>query len=254
MALIVDDKHLGTPEERWRDAGLHENLVHLGPIKARRLVVVSPHPDDEVFGAGGLIQAALSQCVPVEVIAVTDGEASHPNSSAAATLNLARVRSDESLEALGRLGWRSPLITRLHLADGAVTENRDELDAALASILLPDDLCVAPWCHDGHPDHDACGESALAASRAVGARMLGFLVWAWHWADPEGSNIPWDVCRRLDLSRRARARKRWASAAFNSQTRSLGPDVEDAAVLPAPLMRRFWRPYEVFVDETASRP
>src|ERR1035438_8914769 len=68
---------------------------------------------------------------------------------------------------------------------------------------------------NGHPDHDACGESALAASRAVGARMLGFLVWAWHWADPEGSNIPWDVCRRLDLSRRARARKRWASAAFN---------------------------------------
>jgi len=254
VALIVDDKHLGTSEERWRGAGLHEDLLQVGPINARRLVVVSPHPDDEVFGAGGLIQAALSQRVPVEVVAVTDGEASHPNSSLATTRNLARVRRDESREALGRLGWPSPLITRLHIADGAVTENRDELETALARILLPDDLCVAPWRRDGHPDHDACGESALAVSRVVGVRMLGFLVWAWHWADPEGDNIPWDACRRLDLSRRARARKRWASAAFNSQTRSLGPDIEDAAVLPAPLMRRFWRPYEVFVDEAASRP
>jgi LmbE family N-acetylglucosaminyl deacetylase len=254
VALIVDENNLGTTEERWRDAGLHESLPPVELINARRLVVVSPHPDDEVFGAGGLIQTALSQRVPVEVVGVTDGEASHPNSSVASTLNLPRVRSDEAREALGRLGWRSPLVTRLHLSDGAVTENRDELDAALAGILLPDDLCVAPWRHDGHPDHDACGESALAASRAVGARALGFLVWAWHWDDPERSAIPWEDCRRLDLTRRARARKRWASAAFDSQTRSLGPGVEDAAVLPAPLMRRFWRPYEVFVDETASSP
>jgi len=75
---------------------------------------------------------------------------------------------------------------------------------------------------------------------------------AWHWADPDGFDIPWRQCRRLDLTRRERARKRWATAAFESQTRSLGPDVEDAAVLSAPLMRRFWRSYEAYVDETAS--
>ncbi|HEY5120093.1 MAG TPA: PIG-L family deacetylase, partial [Acidimicrobiales bacterium] len=76
-------------------------------------MVVSPHPDDEVLGAGGLIQVALSQHVLVEVVAVTDGEASHPRSTVATTLNLARVRSAESRVALSRLGWREPLITRL---------------------------------------------------------------------------------------------------------------------------------------------
>jgi LmbE family N-acetylglucosaminyl deacetylase len=252
VALIVDHEHLGPSEARWNAAGHHEQLASFGPIEARRLVVVSPHPDDEVLGAGGLIQVALSQHVLVEVVAVTDGEASHPSSTVATTLNLARVRSAESRVALSRLGWREPLITRLHLPDGNVSAQRGQLDRALASILLPDDLCVAPWRHDGHPDHDVCGESALSACRAVGARMLEYLVWAWHWADPDGFDIPWQQCRRLDLTRRARAHKRWATAAFESQTRALGPGFEDAAVLPAPLMRRFWRSYEVYVDEMAS--
>ena len=140
-------------------------------------MVVSPHPDDGIFGAGGLTQVLLSQHVCIEVIAVTDGEASYPKVTVATTLNLARVRSAESRIALSRLGWREPLITRLHLPDGNVSAHRDQLDRALASILLPDDLCVAPWRHDGHPDHDVCGESALSACHAVGTRMLEYLVW-----------------------------------------------------------------------------
>lgn len=252
MELIVDQEHLGTSETRWNAAKHHEKLAPLGRIEARRLVVVSPHPDDEVLGAGGLIQVALSQQILVEVVAVTDGEASHPRSKVATTLDLARMRSGETREALRRLGCDEPLVTRLHLPDGDVAARRDQLDRAIVGILLPGDLCVAPWRRDGHPDHEVCGESAFAASRAVGARMLEYLVWAWHWADPDGFDIPWQQCRRLDLTRRDRARKRWATAAFESQTRFLGPDLEDAAVLPAPLMRRFWRSYEVYVDETAS--
>jgi hypothetical protein len=75
------------------------------------------------------------------------------------------------------------------------------------------------------------------------------MVWAWHWADPYGSDIPWDNCLRFDLSRRESARKRWSTGAFQSQTQPLGPDAADAPILPAPMMRRFWRNYEVYVDE-----
>lgn len=251
MSLTVDDQHLGTSEARWNAARHHEDLAPLGAIEARRLVVIAPHPDDEVLGVGGLIQVALSQRMLVEIVAVTDGEASHPRSKVAAILDLVGVRSDETCEALRRLGWREPQVTRLHLPDGKVSEHRDQLDRALKSILLSDDLCVAPWRRDGHPDHDVCGESAFVASSAVGARMLEYLVWAWHWTTPESFDIPWQQCRRLDLTRRDRACKRWATSAFGSQTRPLGPDLEDAAVLPAPLMRRFWRSYEVYIDETA---
>jgi len=248
--LVVDNFHLGHSEAKWKASGHLDILTGLD-VSARRIIIVAPHPDDEVLGAGGLIQAALSCDISVEVVAVTDGEGSHPFSKATGDLDLAAVRSRESYVALRRLGWVEPRITTLHLPDGKVTQRRAELDEALAEMVQTGDLLVAPWRRDGHPDHDACGESALAVSRAVGARAIGYLVWAWHWAEPDGADIPWRSCQRLNMSQRARARKRWATRAFQSQTSPIGPDAADAPVLPAPIMRRFWRSYEVFVDEMA---
>jgi len=40
--------------------------------------------------------------------------------------------------------------------------------------------------------------------------------------------------------------------AFESQVSALGPNEADAPVLPEPLLRRFWRPFEVFVDESVD--
>jgi LmbE family N-acetylglucosaminyl deacetylase len=250
--LIVDQEHMGPGEMSWASSARLSNLRPLGELHARRLVVVAPHPDDEVLGAGGLIQKALAEGVLVEVIAVTDGEASHPDSRVAATLDLPTVRARETETALRRLGWDKPAITRLRLPDGHVAERRGELDAALGDILLPDDLCVAPWRLDGHPDHDICGESSLGAAASVGAQSLSYLVWTWHWADPDGSEVPWERCRQLDMSRRAQARKRWSTLAFESQISPLGPQEADAPILPAPVLRRFWRPYEVFIEESGG--
>lgn len=251
MELTVDEEHLGQPESVWKASGRHLELEPLTWLPSRRVIVVAPHPDDEVLGVGGLIQAALIRRIPVKIVAVTDGEGSHPQSHAPMRFDLASVRFLESHLALRRLGWEEPEITQLHLPDSKVAQQRVRLDEALEAILKPGDLCVAPWRRDGHPDHDACGEAAMLASHRVGARSIAYLVWAWHWADPEGSDIPWDHCRRLDLTRRERARKRWSTEAFRSQTQPLGPEVEDAPVLPSPLMRRFWRTYEVYVDEAA---
>jgi hypothetical protein len=79
--------------------------------------------------------------------------------------------------------------------------------------------------------------------------MLGYLVWAWHWAAPDCRDLPWEDSRRLDLTRRRTARKRWATCAFRSQIRPLGFAPQDAAVLPEAILRRFWRSYEVYVNE-----
>lgn len=249
MELTVDEEHLGQSEDQWKANGRHRDLDTLEWLPARHVIIVAPHPDDEVLGAGGLIQVALTRRLPLKIIAVTDGEGSHPHSHAPMRFDLASVRFLESHVALRRLGWEEPEIIQLHIPDSRVARHQARLDEALEAVLQPGDLCVAPWRRDGHPDHDACGDAARMASRRVGARSIEYLVWAWHWADPYGSDIPWDHCRRLNLTRRERARKRWATGAFRSQTRPLGPEAADAPVLPAPLMRRFWRTYEVYVDE-----
>jgi LmbE family N-acetylglucosaminyl deacetylase len=252
VQLIVDEGHLGQSEEAWKGSERLANLAPLASIRARRVLIVAPHPDDEVFGAGGLIQHLLTESIPLEIVAVTDGEGSHPGSAAITTVDLASARVRESLEALRRLGWREPLISRLHLPDSNVRGHRQQLQETLEMKLRPGDLCIAPWRFDGHPDHDVCGEASLNASRSAGVQILSYLVWTWHWADPNGTDIPWRLSRRFELSRRARAKKRWATSAFASQVQAIGPDAADAAILPEPLLRRFWRTFEVFIDEVPA--
>ena len=254
MPLIVDEQHLGPSESQWAPVIRRIAPPHLDLSVVQRVVVLAPHPDDEVAGAGGLIRWALVHSVPIEIIAATDGEGSHPKSLASRTRGLAARRVRESEEALRRLGWEYPVLTRLHLPDGHLSRHVPQLEQALASLLGPGVCCAAPWRFDGHPDHDAAGAAALRAGDSSGASVWSYLVWGWHWANPEGQDIPWKRARRLDLSRRDRARKRWAIRAFESQIRPLGPDVGDDAVLPAKLLPRFWRDSEIYLDESAESP
>jgi LmbE family N-acetylglucosaminyl deacetylase len=251
MDLVVDENRLGPTEEEWTASPYLRGLPSLGTLHPRRVIVVAPHPDDEVFGAAGLVQSLRARRIPVEVIAVSDGEGSHPL-AVMQGMDLRSMRRDESEQALQRLGWSTPEVTRLGLPDGRIGQHLDSLTASLHAALYPDDLCLAPWRHDGHPDHDACGEAALVVTRSIGAQLLGYLVWAWHWADPQGTDLPWAACRRFDFDRRTAARKRWATRAFVSQTQPLGPDRRGAALLPPSVIRRFWRLYEVFVDPSGA--
>lgn len=246
MELTVDQHRLGPSEEAWKSAPQLRELAPLDLPQPRRVVIVAPHPDDEILGVGGFLQYMGAQKTPVEVVAVTDGEASHPL-AVAQGLDLRALRAEESVRAFQRLRTPTPRVTRLGLPDGRVASQADQLAQWLRSFLRTGDLCIAPWRHDGHPDHDACGVAALVATSAVRADLLGYLVWAWHWADPHGRDLPWDQCRRFDFDRRAAARKRLATRAFVSQTQPLGPDHHDGPLLPAQVVRRFWRAYEVFV-------
>lgn len=248
MELIVDADHPGTPECQWRQSGRLRRLAPLELGRPRRAVVVAPHPDDEVLGAGGLVRVLAGSGTAVRILAVTDGEASHPGAPAA----LAARRREESRTALHRLGAGAAEIVRLGLPDGRVGDDRDAVRRAVEQELHDADLVVAPWHRDGHPDHDACGVVAAEVAVATGVRHLSFLVWAWHWAAPGTGDIPWEDCRRLDLDPVTRARKRWAIRAYRSQVaRSSGP-TPGRPVLPGPVLRRLRRPSEVFVAERAG--
>ena len=247
MDLVVDELHRGTDEQTWLAS---DRLHSLSPLRLglpRRLVLVAPHPDDEVLGAGGLLQCMHHLRVEVVVVAVTDGEGSHPAARAGGR-DVASTRATESAVALDRLGCGSAPIMRLGLSDGSVAAELPRLTRVLSDLLGPDDLCVTPWRHDGHPDHDATGAATVAAAGALGTPVLEYPIWAWHWASPESAAIPWNQCRRLDLGWRRRARKRWATYAFTSQIRPLHGESRPGPILTDAVLRRFWRPFEVFIE------
>ena len=184
----------------------------------RRLVVVAPHPDDEVLGAGGLLQCMDRVGVETLVVAVTDGEASHPGAGAQG-YNLPSVRA--ARRGLPSNAWdvAPHLFSGSGFPTGLWWIGLDDLTDALSCVLRPDDLCLTPWRSDGHADHDATGTATRAAARTTGTSVLEYLVWTWHWTTPGSGVVPWGQCRRLDLDRRQSARKRWATYAYASQIR-----------------------------------
>ena len=74
----------GTPSAQWLSwpgwAGLRVTSVAELVPPGSRLVVVAPHPDDEILGAGGLLAATARAGRDLLLVAVTDGQASHPGS------------------------------------------------------------------------------------------------------------------------------------------------------------------------------
>ncbi len=230
----------GTPETDWLPFLADLPELALEPLPARALVV-APHPDDEVLGVGGLIAALADSGVPVTVICVTDGEASHPGGSVEPG-DLAAMRTAETASAVATL---SPdvQVRHLHLPDGG----RDTLVAPLLAAVHtePSYWLLAPWTGDGHPDHEAVGRACEAIAERDGARLLTYPVWAWHWAHPPAPELPWGRAHRFNLSPGGRAVKSQALSAFVSQIAPLGPLPEDEPVLPAWVLERFRRPFEV---------
>lgn len=209
-----------------------------------RLVVIAPHPDDEVLACGGLMAMHQAQAGDVCVIAVTDGEASHAASPSWPAQRLAATRRSESLAGLHHLGLRELAPIRLALPDGQVARHTPRLSLQLQKLLRPADLVVTTWRLDGHPDHDATGLAAAWACRAVGCRLMEAPVWMWHWATPAHPLVPWQRLRRLPLTPQACNRKQAALSQHVSQLD--GSRQASGAVLGEAIVQRAHRPAEYF--------
>ncbi len=252
MSAVLNHQRLmqgaGTAESAWQTwlqlgtvttGALHECLP-----RTARLVVIAPHPDDEVLACGGLMAMHHAQGGDIAVIAVTDGEASHADSPLWQAPALSATRCAESAAWLLQLGLEDVAVTRLSLPDGLVARHMMRLARRLQLLLRPADVVVTTWRRDGHPDHDATGLAASLACAAVGCRFLEAPVWMWHWASPGDSFVPWHRLQRLPLNPQARDRKQAALAAHVSQLDA--SQRPSGAVLGAAIVARAHRPDEYF--------
>lgn len=235
----------GTDEARWAGwlPGTGWPAWTVDPVW-QRVVVCAAHPDDEVLGAGGVLALLAAAGVQVDLVAVTDGEGSHPGSTVLAPGRLAELRIAETEDALAALGVSARVI-RLGLPDSGLAARETELASALATAVTGCDAVLAPWTGDAHPDHEAVGRAAVAVGAASGMPVWQYPVWAWHWATPADPRVPWDSAHRVALPPPVRAAKRAAVARFVTQVQPLGPAPADRAVLPPEVLAHFDRDLEV---------
>jgi LmbE family N-acetylglucosaminyl deacetylase len=138
--------------------------------KARKAVVLAPHPDDEVLGCAGTLLQLNRRGVASTTVCVTDGERIHGEPST----TVARARQDEARQVARTMGSGDPLF--LGLPDGGLRNLIPELAEGLQGIIAAQkpDLLFAPSPIDYHDDTvlryvlDGGDASTAAARRRPG--------------------------------------------------------------------------------------
>jgi LmbE family N-acetylglucosaminyl deacetylase len=204
-------------EQEWRSWAPAWGFPELALDCVDTPLVVTPHPDDGILGAGGL----LSLLGRAELVTVTNGGAAASRGSL------------ETEHALRSLWLGGTAVRRLDHAAGHIDE--DALEDSLIELLWPGRWCLATWRGDGDPDHEAVGRAAAVACAATGARLLDYPIGAWEWARPADPRVPWERAVRVELPLSVRRAKITAISAFESRS----PESEDLAP--------FLRPFEVFL-------
>lgn len=181
--------------------------------KGERLLLIAPHPDDEVLAAAGLLQRARREGMQIRIWQLSDGE-SNPWPQRWLERRL-RIRAEDRLRwgarrgAETRAGLRClglPGETRacMHWADlGLNTRIREQLVPsvqALAARLANEqpDLVVLPALGDRHPDHSAAHvlvQLALFQARLQPA-CLQYVVHGARPAGPHAWRVPLDAAMR----------------------------------------------------------
>jgi LmbE family N-acetylglucosaminyl deacetylase len=223
-------------------AGFHPTelgrLVPGGP-----LLVVAPHPDDEVLGCGGLLAEAFAQSRAVHVAVMTDGAASHRSVPPAV---MRERREAETLRAIEALGGRADAVSFLRLPDGDLGSPAimPRAVAALACLLARQAprTVVSPWQFDPHPDHIATAAAVSTALDRLAHRPLRLHYAVWAWARPAAIALP-DSGIALDVGRHVQRRVA-ALAAHQSQLRQAGA-AADGFVLPQALAALVYRRFEL---------
>ncbi|WP_248749843.1 PIG-L family deacetylase [Pseudomonas sp. MWU15-20650] len=220
-------------------------LATLAP-PGSRIVVIAPHPGDEVLACGGLLQLLSTREHPLKLISITDGSASHPGSNVWPASRLSVVRPQESVEALRRLGMplHSLKWIRGGFHDNALAAREQPMSQFIARYLQPGDVVFSTWRNDGNDDHDAVGRASAKACSLVGAHLYEVPIWAWHWPPREGSVIPWHRARKVRLDTWSVARKLHAAHAYASQLVG-DPEIGLAPMLAQGLLERMREPYEI---------
>jgi LmbE family N-acetylglucosaminyl deacetylase len=213
--------------------------------RARRVLAVCAHPDDESCGLGALLALAVSSGKHVFLVTCTQGEAGVTSAWRRSQEELAATRRGELGRAAEILGIHRTVV--LGYPDGHLGESDPEaLDQECLQIMRrwrPDVvLAYDPLGVTGHPDHIAVGRSVLRVARRtpdppavlfwtipehVAAVMREALAEGYA-GRPAPELIPVDVGP-------FRERQRWAVEAHASQSCDLSPQFALRLELCGPL-------------------
>jgi LmbE family N-acetylglucosaminyl deacetylase len=216
------------------------------------ILIVAPHSDDETLGCGGAIALLRQLDVPVQVLIVSDGTKSHPNSLTHPSQVLQKLREQESLAALNILGVAAEAVTFWGLPDGAVDVSLQSKQVILLAKQYLKDLqpsiMFLPWRKDPHRDHRASWQLLTTASQnSVNLpRIIEYPIWDWD--IKKRDNVTESINYwQLDISSVLELKQK-AIALYRSQIGDLINDDPDGFRLTPEMLQNFVQPWEIYLE------
>ncbi len=145
------------------------------------LVVLSPHPDDDVLGAGGVMIEAAEKGRAVFSVTVTDGRGSPRKGPAISDEEMVERRQKESMAALKVVGAAGGFYFRRRSSD-LEGEGGKEVEKDLKGLfewLTPSEVYL-PAPYERHKTHQKVTRLALGALRSFTTPtpfLFGYSLW-----------------------------------------------------------------------------
>ncbi|UUQ64625.1 PIG-L family deacetylase [Pseudomonas fuscovaginae UPB0736] len=211
-----------------------------------RVVVIAPHPGDEIHACGGVLQMLSTLGHPLQLISLTDGSALYQGSQRWSQQRLSVVCPQETAEALRRLGIELHCLKWIRggFRHHALEQQEDAIYHYLRRYLRPGDVVFTTWREDGDSDHDSVGRTSAKACADSGARLIELPVWSWFRPLRDEYLIPWHRARKIRLNTWGVARKLHALHAFHSQLQG-DPENGIPAILQPNLIEQARQPFEM---------
>lgn len=215
----------------------------------QNLLIIAPHPCDEIFGLGGYILQQIEEKAKVHIAYLTDGEDSRvwPDKS-----EIIRQRIILSEKACDQLGLKQSDITRLHLTDAAVPNpGQSGFVEAVQSIkqlidALKPEAVFATHTLDYWPyDHVACAHIAREAVKQSSYKPQLWYYWVWAWYNLRTKQLfklNYKKICRIDIGDQLVRKKELKGLYLNELT----PDGKPwCGVLPKSLLNALRQPIEI---------
>lgn len=148
----------------------------------KSVLILAPHPDDEVMGCGGLIQRLCEQGNPPHVVILTGGGQSHAACCHLPESVIKKERRSMASQILQKIGLPASHLHLLDFPDGSISAQHKEMQTLqnLVAEIRPDAVFI-PHHGEGWPDHLVCRE-LVEKMPALGATVIyEYCVWFWYY-------------------------------------------------------------------------
>ncbi len=143
------------------------------------VLVISPHPDDDIFGLGGTLKIHSENKDKIKIVYISDGSGGISNNKTQSK-KLLEIRKNEAKQACKILGIND--LYFMNLKDGKFTQSFDNTKKIekIITIFKPN-IIYTPSFLDIHPDHVESANilaKALEKNNNFNGEIFSYEIWS----------------------------------------------------------------------------